>query len=129
MIPAASRSIASRLPVLLPALIAPPAVLIAAAARSPLLLPALATAAIYPFMARLILRVAGYVLIGVALARPGIGAAARLRARRPGADPPAPAPVGRTWYLAALGLLILDVALKALLAPAWAALLRPCLGA
>jgi hypothetical protein len=75
-----------------------------------------------------ILRVVGFVLLGIALARPGIEAAARLRARRSGAPPPRLRPAGRAWYLAALGLMVLDGTLKALLAPAWAALLRPCLG-
>ncbi|MBI4168827.1 MAG: hypothetical protein HY510_02685 [Acidobacteria bacterium] len=76
-----------------------------------------------------ILRVAGYVLLGIAVAQPGIEAAARRRrARRSGLALPALPPAGPAWYLAALGLLLLDAALKALLAPAWAALLRPCLG-
>jgi hypothetical protein len=33
----------------------------------------------------------------------------------------------RLWLAAAAGLLLLDLVLKALLAPRWAALLRPCL--
>jgi hypothetical protein len=74
-----------------------------------------------------ILRVVGFVLLGVALARPGIEAIARLHARRSGVAAARLQPAGRAWYLASLGLLVLDAALKALLAPAWAALLRPCL--
>ena len=66
-----------------------------------------------------VLRVVAFILLGTVLARPLL---ARL-ARRP----PAPLRV-RLWLAGAFGLLLLDVALKALLAQRWAALLRPCLG-
>lgn len=66
-----------------------------------------------------ILRVAGYVLLGVALSGPLLSAAARR---------PLPFPERRGWLLTAAALLVADALLKGLLAPAWAALLRPCLG-
>lgn len=65
-----------------------------------------------------ILRVAAYVLLGVALSRPLLAALARR---------PLPLPGARLWYLGSLVLLIADVVLKWLLAPLWAAILRPCL--
>jgi hypothetical protein len=65
-----------------------------------------------------IVRVIAYILLGVGLAGPLLATAARRRIPFPGRT---------TWYLAAAGLLLLDAALKWLLAPAWAALLRPCL--
>jgi hypothetical protein len=66
-----------------------------------------------------ILRVAAYVLLGVALSHPLLAALAGRTL---------PFSSRRAWYLAALGLLLADAVLKALLAPTWAALLRPCLG-
>ncbi len=66
-----------------------------------------------------VLRVVAYVLLGVALSHPLLAAVARR---------PLPFASRRSWYLAALGLLLADAGLKALLAPSWAALLRPCLG-
>lgn len=83
-----------------------------------------------------VLRVVAFVLIGVALSEPLLLA---IRRRLPGAAGPGPgrrqdgessraAPPGRrAWYLTAAGLLAADAFLKTLLAPAWAALLRPCL--
>ena len=70
-----------------------------------------------------ILRVVGFVLVGVVLAEPLV---ARLRgpSRRP-------AGMGRfacRALPAALVLLLLDIVLKAWLAPRWAVLLRTCLG-
>ncbi len=65
-----------------------------------------------------ILRVAAYVMLGAALSRPVLQAVARRRV----APPPA-----WIWFVAC-GLLVLDALLKGLLAPAWSALLRPCLG-
>jgi len=64
-------------------------------------------------------RVAGYVLLGIALSRPILGRVARR---------PLPWTPGRSWYGTAAALLLLDALLKWALAPAWAALLRPCLG-
>ncbi|PYS96788.1 MAG: hypothetical protein DMF50_03330 [Acidobacteria bacterium] len=66
-----------------------------------------------------VIRVIGYVLLGIALSRPILGRIAR----RPLAWTP-----GRSWYAAAATLLLVDALLKWALAPAWAALLRPCLG-
>jgi len=64
-----------------------------------------------------VLRVAAFVLLGTVLARPLI---ARATGRRlAGGD--------RPLLVAAAALLVLDVLLKAILAPAWAAILRPCL--
>ena len=65
-------------------------------------------------------RVVAFILLGALLSRPLL---ARLGRR------PIPSQHERRIYLAAVALLILDVALKALLAARWAALLRPCLGA
>ncbi len=65
-------------------------------------------------------RVAAYVLLGVALSRPVVS---RLGRRW------VPFERRRTFYLLAGALLLADVVLKAALAPAWASLLRPCLGA
>jgi len=65
-----------------------------------------------------LIRVVAYVLLGVALSRPLLAVVGRLSipfARR------------RAFYLAAAGLLLIDAALKGLLAPIWAGLLRPCL--
>ncbi len=77
-----------------------------------------------------IFRVIAYVLLGVALARPLLLAAvARLG---PGGPPTAGGGAtkpGWRWYGAAALLLAADLVLKWLLAPAWAALLRPCLPA
>ena len=83
-----------------------------------------------------VLRVVAFVLIGVALSEPLLLA---IRRRLPGAAGPGPGgqpggassraarPGWRAWYLTAAGLLAADALLKMLLAPAWAALLRPCL--
>jgi len=68
-----------------------------------------------------ILRVVAYVLLGVALSRPLLQAAAS----RAGARLPAPPPW--RWFGAAAVLLAFDLLLKWLLAPTWAHLLRPCL--
>ncbi|HEU4402505.1 MAG TPA: hypothetical protein VFT43_10415 [Candidatus Polarisedimenticolia bacterium] len=68
-----------------------------------------------------LLRVTGYVLLGVALARPLLFAAAR--------RPRAPFVRWRAWYAFAGALLLADLLLKSLLAPAWADLLAPCLPA
>lgn len=65
-----------------------------------------------------VLRVVAFVLLGSVLSRPLL---ARL-ARRPLPHPP-----DRPVVIAAIVLLVADLALKAALAPAWAALLRPCL--
>ncbi len=65
-----------------------------------------------------LLRVAGFVVLGVALSRPGLA----LAARRPIAFE-----ARRRFYATALVLLVADALLKALVAPVWAALLRPCL--
>ncbi len=65
------------------------------------------------------LRVIAFVLLGTALSRPVLSVALRR---------PIPPVGGRTWYLWAAGLLLADAVLKGLLAPSWAALLRPCLG-
>jgi len=83
-----------------------------------------------------ILRVVAYALLGAALSAPALYAAGRrfpraLLGRAAGGDGAAcPAGIGpwRSWYLAALVLLLADATLKALLAPTWALLLRPCLG-
>jgi hypothetical protein len=66
-----------------------------------------------------VLRVVAFIILGVLLSRPLL---ARVAGR------PIPFPRARLWYAAAAFLLLADVALKALVAPAWAALLRPCLG-
>ena len=67
-----------------------------------------------------ILRMVAFVMLGVALSRPLLLAMSRRQAS-----------FGdwRSLYVAAAALLLSDVVLKALLAPAWAGLLRPCLGA
>ena len=65
-----------------------------------------------------VLRVAAFVLLGAVLARPLLGRAAG-RAL--------PAAGERRILVAAAALLVLDAILKALLAPAWAEILRPCL--
>ncbi len=67
-----------------------------------------------------ILRVAAYIMLGVALARPLLSAVGRHTI---------PSPPARRWYITCAALLLLDVILKGLLAPFWAVLLRPCLGA
>ncbi len=63
-------------------------------------------------------RVVAFILLGVVLSRPVLAAATRRRIPSAGALP---------MTVAALVLLLLDVALKTLLAPHWAVLLRPCL--
>jgi len=63
-------------------------------------------------------RVVGFILIGALLSRPLLS---RLTRR------PIPAEGERSLYLLAAALLVADLVLKALLAPHWAALLRPCL--
>jgi len=65
-----------------------------------------------------VLRVVAFILLGTVLARPLL---ARLALR-----PPAPLR-HRLWLGTAAALLLADIALKALLAEHWAALLRPCL--
>ena len=84
-----------------------------------------------------ILRVVAFVLLGIALSDPLLSA---LRRRARGASGPPPDSSGgahalpparrswRSWYIAAGLLLVADAGLKSLLAPTWAALLRPCLG-
>lgn len=66
-----------------------------------------------------VIRVAAYVVLGTVLARPLLG-------RLSGRTLP-PLATGR-WVLVAATLLLADLALKALVAARWAALLRPCLG-
>ncbi|HKN46734.1 MAG TPA: hypothetical protein VJ144_02080 [Candidatus Polarisedimenticolia bacterium] len=66
-----------------------------------------------------IIRVVGYVVLGVALSRPILG---RLLGR------PIPFPRRKRFYIAALVLLLTDLSLKWMLAPFWSAILRPCLG-
>jgi len=83
-----------------------------------------------------ILRVVAFVLLGIALSDPLLmavrrrfrGAPAPSRGSTGGEarQPPARRP-WRFWYLAAGLLLVADAGLKYLLAPTWAALLRPCL--
>jgi len=83
-----------------------------------------------------ILRVIAFVLLGIALSEPLLLAIDRRARGRPGPQDAANRaistqtgrPSWRSWYIAAAVLLVADAALKALLAPAWAALLRPCLG-
>jgi hypothetical protein len=70
-----------------------------------------------------ILRVVGFVIVGIVLAEPLLRAASH-RLTGGSSAPRAPC---RSWYVVAGLLLITDVLLKALLATAWAALLRPCL--
>jgi len=65
-------------------------------------------------------RVVAFILLGVVLSRPVLAAVTRRAVPAAGALP---------LCLAAAALLVLDVALKALLAPHWAVLLRPCLPA
>jgi hypothetical protein len=65
-----------------------------------------------------VLRVAGFIVLGTVLARPLLARAGRGKG--------GPFPVAR-WVSAAAALLLLDLVLKALLAPRWAILLRPCL--
>lgn len=67
-----------------------------------------------------VLRVIAFVILGVALSRPVLLAVSRRQVAFAG---------WRSMYLAAGLLLLSDVLLKGLLAPAWAVLLRPCLGA
>jgi hypothetical protein len=68
-----------------------------------------------------IVRVIGYVIAGVALSEPLLSVVRR----RLGVSVPGLA--YRRWFLVAGTLLIADLILKASLAPAWPALLRPCL--
>lgn len=70
-----------------------------------------------------ILRVAAFVLVGLCLAEPLLFAVSR----RLGHLPAPPAAPRRVWYLVAAALLLSDLVLKFLLAPAWAGILRPCL--
>ena len=65
-----------------------------------------------------LMRVVAYVLLGVALSRPILS---RVTGRS------IPFERRRAFYLAAVALLLADVAFKGLLAPIWAGLLRPCL--
>lgn len=84
-----------------------------------------------------ILRVGAFVLLGIALTDPLL-MAVRRRFREASCPPPGSTAVEphlpparrpwRAWYLAAGLLLAADAGLKFLLAPTWAALLRPCLG-
>ncbi len=84
-----------------------------------------------------ILRVVAYALLGVALSRPVLCAVSRRVPRvLPGPERSSDNVTSirvhdpwRTWYLAAFTLLVADALLKALLAPTWAVLLRPCLRA
>ncbi len=66
-----------------------------------------------------IVRVVGYVLLGVALSHPILG---RFLGR------PIPFPGGKRFYVAAVVLLLADLSLKWILAPFWSVILRPCLG-
>ncbi len=83
-----------------------------------------------------ILRVVAFVLIGVALSEPLLMAIRRRLRGAPGTGPAgqpgeassrAARPGWRAWFLTAAALLVADAVLKAMLAPGWAALLRPCL--
>jgi len=68
-----------------------------------------------------IVRVVAFVLLGAVLSRPLL---LRLAGRRTGLMP---GPGDRRTIGVATALLLLDIALKATLAPAWSTLLRPCL--
>ena len=70
-----------------------------------------------------LLRVVAFVLLGLCLAEPALFAARRALGRLH----PVPACPRRAWYLTAAALLLSDVLLKLLFAPAWAGILRPCL--
>ena len=70
-----------------------------------------------------ILRVGGFVIAGIGLSEPLLWAVHR----RLEGGAVMPRPSYRSWYVAAGVLLIGDAVLKLFLAPAWAALLRPCL--
>jgi len=82
-----------------------------------------ATAFLFGWPPWAILRVTAFVLIGLCLAEPLLFAVRRRLGRGPSG---APGP-RRAWYVCAAVLLVLDVVLKVLFAPAWAAILRPCL--
>jgi len=82
--------------------------------------PALAFALGWPPWA--VLRVVAFVVLGVVLAEPLLGAA--LRRVRPAPETSSPR---RPWYLTAAALLVADAVLKLTLAPGWATLLRRCL--
>ena len=81
-----------------------------------------ATALLYGWPPYAILRVVAFVILGVCLSEPLL-----LRLRRRSTGSPSPA-ARRPYYLAAALLLLADLIIKWLCAPAWAALLRPCLG-
>jgi hypothetical protein len=68
-----------------------------------------------------ILRVVGFVIAGIAFSEPLLSV---VRRRLGAAAPRLPY---RRWFLVAGSLLVADVILKLILAPAWAELLRPCL--
>ena len=70
-----------------------------------------------------ILRVVGFVIAGVGLAEPMLFTVHRRLAGGAAISRPS----YRSWYVAAGVLLVGDAVLKLFLAPAWAALLRPCL--
>jgi len=96
-----------------------------------------ATALILGWPPWAILRVVAFVILGIALSEPVLDA---LRRRLRGRAEPSSGASGawlfatavrpwRSWYLAAGILLGADATMKYLLAPTWAGLLRPCLGA
>jgi hypothetical protein len=80
------------------------------------------TALLFGWAPWAILRVAGFVIVGLGLSEPLLFAASI----RMGGEA-APRAAYRSWYITAAVLLGGDMLLKLLLAPAWAALLRPCL--
>jgi hypothetical protein len=70
-----------------------------------------------------ILRVIGFVIIGIALSEPLL----RRAAGGFGWEMAAPGSY-KAWYVVGGSLLVADIVLKTLFAPVWASVLRPCLG-